>query len=318
VDFFDDHTECGCCGFHASNAKLNEMSLAQTERTLVDYAGLTKILRAETNDAPFIPSEVALTELLAENADSLAAKVEQPIYDVLTRSGYVDEAKIVAALKAANSTWEANAWPKRLENEYRKTLAATALLGQHDIPFGPELDDLSRLRITNGMAKSAKYYTNRYFNTQVMPALADAAHVAVMNGTSHDGAELQAIRALLDRRLRSVPYWNLVANAAASRAYHYGYIKTGVAAGLDTIQFVAIIDERTSAICISLNGTQWQAADVSLFADRIADADGDNIKNVAPWPKLNQIIDKTPAELLAMGVVIPPCHGRCRSQLFFV
>ena len=318
MDFFDAHTTCGCCGFHASEAHLNEMSLAMIERQLVDYAGLTRILRAESNDVPFVPAEVRMTELLAENADRIASKIENPLYDVLTRPGYVDEGKITAALKAANSTWEVEAWPKGLENEYRVTLAHTALLGAHEIPFGPELQDLDRLKIVNGMSKSAKYYTNRYFNTQVMPAIVDAAHASVLNGTSHDGAALDAIRALLDRRLRSVPYWNLVANAAASRAYHYGYLKTGVAHGLTTVEFTAIIDERTSNICISLNGTQWSAPNVALFADRIADADGDNIKNVAPWPKLADITNKTPDELLAMGVVIPPVHGRCRSQLFFV
>lgn len=317
MGFLDAHITCGCCGYHASEAKLNEMSLALTEKALVDYAGLTRILRAETNDAPFVPSEVRLTELLASNADRIASKIESPIYDVLTRTGYVDEAKITAALKAAGSVWEVEAWPKGLENQYRVVLAQTALLGQHDIPFGPELSDFEKLKIVNGMSKSTKYYTSRYFNTQVMPAIVDAAHASVLNGTSHDGAELQAIRELLDRRLRSVPYWNLVANAAASRSYHYGYLKTGVAHGLQTVEFVATVDNRTSAVCLSLNGTEWRAADVALFADKIADAEGDNIKNVAPWPRAADVAGKTPDELLAMGVVIPPVHGFCRSQLFF-
>lgn len=295
------------------------MSLQQTERKLLDYAGLERVLREETADAPFVPSEVALTELLAENADRLATKVESDIHEAINRPGYVNPAIITAALTTANSQWEADAWPKQLENNYRVVLAQTALLGQHDIPFGPELPDLDRLRIVNGMSKAAKYYTNAYFNRQVMPALVDAAHASVMNGTSHDGEAMNAIRALLDRRLRSVPYWNLVANAAASRAYHFGYLKTGVAHGLQTVQFVAIIDERTSEICISMNGTQWSAPDVALFADRIADAtDVENVKNIAPWPKLSEIAGKSSAELLAIGCVIPPLHGRCRSQLYFV
>lgn len=318
MSFLDDHTTCGCCGFHATEAALNLMSLQQIERSLLDYAGLERIMRDENPDAPFVPSEVALTELLAENANKLAGRVEGRIHDALDRHGYVNEAAITAALVSANSTWQNEAWPRDLENNYRVKLAQTALLGAHEISFGSELADLDRLRIVNGMAKSAKYYTNGYFNNQVMPAVVDAVHSAVLNGATPDGEELNAIRALLDRRLRSVPYWNLVANAAASRAYHYGYLKAGIASGLATVQFVAIIDERTSAICISMNGTQWRAQDVALLADRIADAEGDAVKEIAPWVKPTDIAGMSSGDLLAMGVVIPPLHGRCRSQLFFV
>lgn len=285
-------------------------------RAAMDFDGLTRVLREETGDAPYVPGEVRLTQLLAENATSLADQVEPSIYAVLD-TGYVDENRLTASMVTAGALWQANAWPKGLERDYRETLSALALLGQHDIAFGPELADLDRLRIVNGMSKSAKYYTNAYFNEHVMPSVVDAAHRAVLNGTSHDGETLRAIRALLDRRLRSVPYWNLVANVAASRAYHYGYLKAGVAAGLSTVEFVATIDERTSDICMALHGTQWRAGDVSLFADRIAEVEGDGIKQVAPWMRAADIAGLSPQELLDTGVVIPPVHGHCRSQLMF-
>lgn len=317
MPFFDDHRTCGCCGLDATEAMLDHLAWQAAERVALDYEGLVRVLREETGDAPYVDGEVRLTQLLAENASSLADEVERPVLAALDL-GYVDEAKITASMVTAGALWQAGAWPRTLETQYRETLSSLALLGQHDIAFGPELADLDRLRIVNGMSKSAKYYTNAYFNDHVMPAIVDAAHQSVLNGTSHDGDELRAIRALLDRRLHSVPYWNLVANVASSRAYHYGYLKAGVAAGLNTVQFVATVDERTSAICLSLNGTQWRGGDVALFADRIADVEGDGIKQVAPWMRASDVAGKSSRELLDMGVVIPPVHGHCRSQLMFI
>lgn len=293
------------------------MTLQRLDRAALDYAGLTRVLKEESGDAPYVPGEVRLTELLSENAAELADQVEAPILAAMSGT-YVDEQRITAAMLTAGAVWQAAHWPDGLNNEVRETLSATALIGQHDIPFGPALQDVDRLRIVNGMAASAKYYTNRYFNQHVMPAIVDAAHAAVLDGLANDGAQLTAMHALLDRRLRSVPYWNLVANSAASRAYHFGYIKVGVAYGYSTLMYQATIDTKTSEVCRGLNGTRWRAGDVSLFADRIAQAQGDAIKDVAPWVKPSDIAGLDPSALLARGVCIPPLHGRCRSRLVFV
>jgi len=313
---FEGHEDCGCCGFHATQKFLNEMAVQRLHRTALNWAGLERVIRTESGDVPYVPGEVRLTELLADNADRMASEIEQPIRDALDRP-YLDEVAVTDAAQQANQRWQEESYPEGLDNEVREVLSATALIGAHELGFAPALDDIDRLRIVNGMSASAKYYTNRYFNTHVMTALIDAVHVAVLDGTSNDGAQIRAIHALLDRRLRSVPYWNIVANAAASRAYHYGYIKTGLASGLRTIRFSAVIDSRTSEICQAMNGTTWRTADLSAFADQIATATTDDIKDVAPWVKASDIQGLTPAQLLTMGVAIPPLHGRCRSQLIF-
>lgn len=321
MDFHDAHSGdpsgCGCCGSHATETLLNEMAVMQLQRVALDYAGLEKVRRAEDGDAPFVPHEVKLTEILAEHAAEVADEAEKPILDALNRD-YVDPARISNAANAAAAIWQAKSWPSTLEAEIADLIDNASLTGAHAIPFGPELGDLDRLRIVNGMVASAKYTTNNYFNTQVMPALVDAANLAVMDGKNNDAVQLRQIHAMLDRRLRSVPYWNVVANAAASRAYHFGYLKVGVAKGWDTVVFTATIDSVTSEMCQNLNGTKWRAADVALFADRIAAAkDVDALKEISPWKKVDDIADWSPKALLDLGVVIPPVHGRCRSRLVF-
>lgn len=316
MTFFDQHISCDCCGSVATDTFLDAVEVARLEMAVWASTGSRMVLRTEDNDAPFVGGEIRLTALLADNADRVANIVQAPILAALNRN-YVDEDAILNSLSRAATLWDANAWPDGLNNETRQVLSSLALLGSHELSFGVLLPDLDRLRIINGMAASSKYYTNNYFNTYVFPTVADAAHSAVLNGRINDGGELEAIHALLNRRLRSVPYWNLVANAAASRAYHYGYIKAGILTGYNKVRYQATLDERTSVICQSLHGTVWDARDVSLLLDRIADARGEEIKQVAPWLPASQVAGLTPAELIVAGVVVPPIHGRCRSKLVF-
>ena len=314
---FDHPVECGCCGHHATEAILNELTLAQIERATLDFAGLQRVLREETGDAPYVPAEVSLTQLLAEHTAEIADEIEGPILRALGGT-HVDASGVITAATGAAAVWQARAWPTTLEAKVGKTIDGAALIGQFDHGIlAPPLHDVHRLQIVNGMVRSAKYTTNNYFNTQVMPALVDAVNSAVLSGNSNDAGELEAIRAMLDRRLRSVPYWNTVANAATSRAYHYGYIKTGIAMGKRTVRYQAILDARTSQMCINLNGLEWYAGDVSLLADRIATATVEEVKVLTPWLKPGDIDDWSPASLLGRGVVIPPIHGRCRSKLVF-
>lgn len=280
-----------------------------------DYAGLTEVLRSENGNPPFTPAEVNLTELLAENANGVADEV-QPILDDALSGPHLDADRVYQASLAAGSAWQAKAWPSTLEAKTGVLLSGAALVGAQEVGFAPLLSDLDRLRIVSGMVASARYSTNNYFNTQVMPALVDAVHAAVLSGRAGDGEQLRAIKAMLDRRLRSVPYWNLVANAASSRAYHYGFLKVAQAAGVTTIRYSATIDSLTSDMCIMLNGTTWRVGDLVLLADRITLArDVEDVKTITPWLKADDVRDFTPDQLLAAGVAIPPVHGNCRSRL---
>jgi len=280
--------------------------------------GLEKALRDE-NDAPYVPHEVALTSLLAEHAADLADAAEPALTRALSGS-YLDAGAVRVAAATSASAWQARAWPTTVQAKTGSIISNASLVGAQTVPWAPALSDLDRLRIVNGMVRSAKYATNNYFNTQVMPSLLDAVNSAVLNGSANDAGELEAIRAMLDRRLRSVPYWNLVANAAASRAYHFGLLKAAQASGNYTeIELYNPNDARTSAICRALVGTRWRIADLSLLADRIADAvDVDEVKTITPWLKPSEIAGKSADELLALGVAIPPLHGRCRSKLLLV
>lgn len=302
------HAHCGCCGFHAQEDILDALAA----RGVLRAAGVVQ--RNEPGDPPFSPEEEDLTGALADNADETAAQVEGPLQDALAGDGF-DEDVVLEHASQAGADWERISWGAGVAGAASEIITSSTTTGvlQAAMPGVQALSDLDLLRIVNGMSRSAKYYTNQYFNTQVMPALVDAVQDAVLNGQRATGAA--AIREVLDRRLRSVPYWRLVANASASRAYHYGLVMAGSLGGARSVVYRSVVDTRTSEICLAMNGTRWPLRDMVDLVQRIADADPEQIKIITPWMKVDDIRDLSPAELYSLGVAVPPLHGNCRSEL---
>lgn len=171
--------------------------------------------------------------------------------------------------------------------------------------------------ILNDMVTATKYFTNNYFNRMVVPQLQAIVHEALLTGQL-DSTTYQAIRTAMSDRLKSVPYWRVVANAAASRGYHYGAIRAGQSIGRRGYEIVAVLDAKTSAICRTMNGKQFWVADASLQVSRAAEALDEDIKHVAPWLTPEDIDGLSNDELRSMGFIIPPFHGNCRSTIKFV
>lgn len=171
--------------------------------------------------------------------------------------------------------------------------------------------------ILEDMVKATKYYTNNYFNRMVVPQLQSIVQEALLTGQL-DSTTYQVIREAMSTRLKSVPYWRVVANAAASRGYHYGAIRSGQALGKKGYQIVAVLDSRTSDICLHMNGKQFWVADAAIQVNRAAEAEGEDIKSVAPWLPLEDIQDLTNEELRQRGFMTPPFHAMCRSTIKFI
>lgn len=315
-NFFAGHTaDCACCGGHVSERIITEVEMWLAARAMGRLEG--HIIRQEAGDPPYVEGEARLTSSLADNALRVADEVEEPILRALDETN-PNHAAIIGAAAGAQSTWESRAWVPDVEREVREAVSATASVGTAQVPSAPNLSEFQRFRIVNGMSVAAKYYTNNYFSTQVMPSLVDAVGTAFTLDSPERNVALDNIRALLDRRLRSVPYWNVVANAAANRSYHYGLIMAGHTRGYGTVQFAAIMDDRTSEICASLNGTTWPIWQAVDLMERIAMAAPEDVKQVAPWMKPADISGFSSDELYRAGVMVPPLHGRCRSQIILV
>lgn len=135
-----------------------------------------------------------------------------------------------------------------------------------------------------------------------------------------EGPSRDAVAAKLKERLtqfeRPDSYWRLVGGAAIVRARSYGAVIRMQHSGVATFRFVAVMDERTSPICREMNGRIFTIEQASTHIERVTGATSpEAVKTTSPWVPPSQVMGKSPVELAAMGVILPPLHGNCRSKV---
>lgn len=262
----------------------------------------------------FLEDELAIAVALAAAARAKAEEIDAIFDEVLEDPVDFSEGKFQEAAEEAQLAWRDTF--DASEVAVAAAIAGAISRGEAKISRGIIADAPSRRAVFEGMVRSSKFRTNEFFNTQVMPALQRQVN-AVLDGTAATGQpDLTAIRAVLDRRLKTVPYWRVVANAAASRSYHYGYLKAAQFQGFRAYRFVAVIDERTSEICNHMDGREWPIADVVNLMERTAMSDDiEEVKRLLPWAKFDDIKELNNDALRDIGVMVPPLHGNCRSTI---
>ena len=179
-------------------------------------------------------------------------------------------------------------------------------------------DEISTVTdIYDGMARASRYFTNNYFNNRVLPGLQRAVQAIIENDDLVDPDQVftHLRRRLDDRLLGRVPYWHTVSTSAASRAYHYGVIRAGRRLGYRGYRLVAVMDHKTSDICRTLNGREFWLADAERIYERVAAAEGDDIREVHPWIQGEEARGLTEDEVLERATYVPPFHGRCRTTM---
>lgn len=188
---------------------------------------------------------------------------------------------------------------------------------------GPGQDNVVsdvRQQVINGIVRSASHYANTFFQKQVVPSIV-LQITNVLDGVTPMGSvDLSVIRRVLDDRLKSVPYWRVVANASASRGYHYGLTKAALHQGFRRFRYSATVDDRTSEICTYFNGREFMLADAAQQYEQASLADAEDVKTIHPWfsppSKGSGETFEQAAEAYTDGAVpLPPLHGNCRSTI---
>ncbi len=269
------------------------------------------------HDDPFLADELAVALALSRRTKE-QADVAVNMYDEVLSGDNFDEDRFNNVTTSVQKLWE-ETWDKPTEVAVTAAIVSALATGERKISAGILQGVPSRKAVLDGMVRASKFHTNEFFNTQVMPSLQSQV-IAMLEGTPAMGSpDLGIIRAVLDRRLKSVPYWRVVANAATSRSYHYGFLKAAQAQGFRAYRYTAVIDERTSEICTFLDGREWFIADALNIVERVAATDDPEVvKNLAPWPKFADVKDLDGEGLRSLGVIVPPVHGNCRSTIEMV
>lgn len=127
-----------------------------------------------------------------------------------------------------------------------------------------------------------------------------------------------------------------VARTSANRARNWSRVFAYEEKGIKELEVFAVLDERTSEICRNLDGTVYKIEDAVGHLNKIMSFGEDKLPEVSPFASLTDKYDednnliqegilidnnkenpqvKTASELVKIGVVAPPYHGRCRTVL---
>lgn len=317
-----DPEACGCCGTAPAARTLLDMEVELTMLRLrqdgdeSEDQGLQPLGNRRTpgHEDPFLEDELTIALALSDAAFTSADEVEGIIGPVLEDPEAFDEQRLADATEEASRAWEGTY--DRADEEVAAAVALAIVHGENQVARGIIGDAPTRQEIVEGMRRVARYNTNAYFNEQVMPALQRQVLQVLDNAPATEPPDLTSIRETLNRRLRTVPYWRVVANAAASRSYHWGLLKAAQFQGRTGYQFVAVLDDRTSEICEKLNGRQWFIADAVNLMERAArDPDPASVRNYMPWVSAGTVEGLSSDALRDLGVMVPPLHGNCRSTI---
>jgi len=106
--------------------------------------------------------------------------------------------------------------------------------------------------------------------------------------------------------------------------------------GIENVEFVALLDERTSEICKHLNGTIWTLSKTVEHLEKVMEAGEQNLPEASPFPKIDDLFTvdydtikdddfetqqtflKDTDTLTEEGIAVPPMHCNCRSLLVAV
>src|SRR3989344_1095175 len=128
-------------------------------------------------------------------------------------------------------------------------------------------------------------------------------------------------------QLAASAYFEGLSATTVTRARNFGQIDLMEEAGVSTVVWSSVEDERTSEICLLMNGRVFTLELVRAQQNRILEqTSADAVKELFPWRKdLSEfklgrgegLSSHETSKLLAeSGVpIVPPAHFRCRSEL---
>jgi len=161
----------------------------------------------------------------------------------------------------------------------------------------------------------------------INPRIAQIVQDGLAQGFGRDDLANQLRTALGKQYAVEASRWDVVASSALTRARNSSRLRQMTTFGVTTIIFSNPQDQRTSAVCNALAGRTFSSSRVLEVLDSVENASTpEGAIDAQPWysqksdgqwrastsaGQQNVTLD----DIIDSGAVIPPLHGRCRSQL---
>lgn len=161
------------------------------------------------------------------------------------------------------------------------------------------------------------YWINTFYDQKVASGFTDFVAQAMRDGIGREAMGLQVkefFSKYPDVQVKPDSYWRGLAANATSRSHNFGGVQGYVEVKVKRLQILAVMDERTSAICRSLNGKIIPiSAAVQQRDAMMAAASPEDVKQISPWVSADSIEGLSTQEIIDRGVVLPPYHFHCRT-----
>lgn len=166
-------------------------------------------------------------------------------------------------------------------------------------------DTLVRNRVAKLVDRTEESYHHNRFKSDVVRKAADSEVADALNAAVDGTARMMS---------------SISANLSTSRLVAYGFLVEADAQAMVRYKLQATLDNRTSDICIALDGREFEVRQsLDYMNDVLRTTDPDALKDIAPFLKSSQeaieeLQNLSDEELQERGVMCPPFHPHCYSE----
>ena len=221
-------------------------------------------------------------------------------------------------------------------------LKAVVRMAKQDlVPAGiPSNFTMVDTRTVKVLSKHTTFWVDGFYSDQLGKRIAAVTREVMVEqglGVKEGGKRLQRV---LSRELGVTPggktslaskvparfagrpdaYFEIVANSAAVRARSISSITSMTSAGFTIYRLTNPMDKRTSKVCETMDGREFPVPQAQKMVNKLLNASNpEDVKSISPWlssTRVSSIAAKEGNEgLAASGVLIPPFHGKCRTEI---
>lgn len=265
---------------------------------------MKSLLKAKSNEA--LSTDALIDEYLASVAKTNKKQTEEFVADLLVyvmqRVETIDKEQLLVLVESKLAHLSYTIDSNTIEDIYAKSAIETA--SEIGVAFSFSNDDTRVIKSVNQSLLWLKDDGTVKTQEKIKEVLSSALEGDV--ATLEIGEKLRdSFDGIVDE---SSNYFTGVSDhvirqsQSLNRAYQFKN------AGVEYVKVKAVVDDRTSAVCRSLNGKLIPIAHVVDQADTIVEAETiDDKKEASPWQ--NKAIEGT----LPKNVGLPPYHFRCRT-----
>lgn len=276
---------------------------------------------------PFSPSAISngVLALSDDLATSLTSALLKAVSDAASgialrlREGRFEDAKVIARELTFTAALDAK------EKDIRRFTRSTALTGAGAIDR-PKTSIMAGeggfpWEVDKGAVRLLQNMINHMLLKDTRRQLLDRIGRAERFQKAADPIDPDALANQINRFLRGEirRVVDVSANIVGTRVAAYGMFYEARVRGISRYRIDAVLDDRTTEICRNMDQREFSVEQSFIRTGTLlSETDPTKQKALAPFPTLDDIREKSDAELAAMGHSTPPFHFLCRSVVTLI